>query len=239
MVTYADDNYLGTANKILQSAINDTLSKIKKVTKWLKQSGLKINEQKTEVCIFHRHKEEIRNITINESNITTSNKINILGILFDSNLNWNRQYEQAIREANKNLYAIKKVAKYFNQDEAKTLLTSMFYSKLYYGSEVWHLPSRTQTQNKKLKFASANAIRSCCNSFTIFNTHTQIHKAVNRALPDQMITYKHAITMYKLFKTCQPEEEFINLNFQLNQNTRMQHINFFDRHKYESGKKHS
>ena len=56
------------------------------------------------------------------------------------------------------------------------------------------------------------------------------------ALYAQMITYKHAITMYKLFKTCQPEEEFINLNFQLNQNTRMQHINFFDRHKYESGK---
>ena len=41
--------------------------------------------------------------------------------------------------------------------------------------------------------------------------------------------------MYKLFKTCQPEEEFINLNFQLNQNTRIQHLNFFDRHKYESG----
>ena len=31
----------------------------------MKQSGLKINEQKTEICIFHRQKEETRNITIN------------------------------------------------------------------------------------------------------------------------------------------------------------------------------
>ena len=144
--------------------------------------------------------------------------------------------KQAIKDANQNLYAIKIISKYFNQEETKTLLTSMYYSKLYYGSEVWHLPSRTQSQNKKLKFASANAIRSCNNSLTIFNTHTQIHKSANRALPDQMINYKHAITLYKLFKTCQPEEEFVYLNFQLNQNTRILHLNFFDRHKYEAGK---
>ena len=125
--------------------------------------------------------------------------------------------------------------KYFSQEENKTLLTSLYYSKLYYGSEVWHLPSRSQSQNKKLKFASANAIRSCNNALTIFNTHTQIHKSANRALPDQMINYKHAVTMHHLFKSCQPELEFINLNFQFNQNTRMQHANFLDRHKYQAG----
>ena len=54
-------------------------------------------------------------------------------------------------------------------------------------------------------------------------------------MPDQMIMYKHAITMYKLFKTCQPEQEFINLNFQLNLNTRVTHANFFNRQNYEIG----
>ena len=141
-----------------------------------------------------------------------------------------------IRESNQNLYAIKIISKYFNKEETKTLLTSLYYSKLYYGSEVWHLPSRSEAQNKKLKYASANAIRSCNNTLTIFNTHTEIHKFADRALPDQMLTYKHAILMHKLFKTCQPEEEFVNLNFQLNQNPRIHHMNFFDRHKYEVGR---
>ena len=117
-----------------------------------------------------------------------------------------------------------------------TLLTSLYYSKLYYGSEVWHLPGRTMAQNKKLKLASANAIRSCDNRLTIYDTHTHIHSLANRALPDQMINYKHAITMYKLFNHCQPETEFIQLNFQLNQNQRLQHANFFLRQNYESGK---
>ena len=117
-----------------------------------------------------------------------------------------------------------------------TLLTSLFYSKLYYGSEVWHIPGRTVAQNKKLKLASANAIRSCDKTLTIFHSHTQIHSQANRALPDQILSYKHAITMFKLFKHCQPENEFMHMNFQLNQNPRLNYANFFSRHNYDSGK---
>ena len=69
-----------------------------------------------------------------------------------------------------------------------------------------------------------------------FDTHTLIHKTANRALPDQMINYKQAIMMYKLFNTCQPELEFVNLNFQLNQNPRIKHANFFTRQNYDTGK---
>ena len=159
-----------------------------------------------------------------------------MGMIFDSNLTWDQQYNQAIKEANHNLYAIKIIAKYFSMEEKRTLLTSLFYSKLYYGSEIWHIPGRTLAQNKKLKLASANAIKSCDKTLTIYHTHTQIHAISNRALPDQMLKYKHAISMYKLFNQCQPETEFVQLNFQLNQNQRVHHANFFSRQNYDSGK---
>ena len=123
-----------------------------------------------------------------------------------------------------------------NKKEKRTLLTSLFYSKLYYGSEVWHIPGKTIAQNKKLKLASANAIRSSNKTLTIFHTHTYIHSISNRALPDQMLNYKHAIAMYKLFNHCQPETEFIQMNVQYNQNQRINHANFFLRQNYESGK---
>ena len=42
--------------------------------------------------------------------------------------------------------------------------------------------------------------------------------------------------MYKLFNHCQPETEFVQMNFQLNQNQRIIHSNFFLRQRYESGK---
>ena len=71
---------------------------------------------------------------------------------------------------NKNLCAIMKKAKYFEKEELKTLITSLFFSKIYYVSEAWHLPERTNAQIKQHKFSSANALR-----ITIFNTHTEIH----------------------------------------------------------------
>ena len=85
------------------------------------------------------------------------------------------------------------------------------------------------------KYASATAIRSCDNSLTIFNTHTQIHKSADRALLDQMLSYKHALLMHQLFNSCQPDLEFMHLNFQLNQNPRLQKANFFNRQNYEAG----
>ena len=42
--------------------------------------------------------------------------------------------------------------------------------------------------------------------------------------------------MYKLFNHCQPETEFLQMNFQYNQNPRIQHANFFARQKYDTGK---
>ena len=162
--------------------------------------------------------------------------MNILGLIFDRNLSWDKQYNNAIKDANHNLYAIKIVSKYFSSEEKQTLLTSLFYSKLYYGSEVWHIPGRTLAQNKKLKLASANALRSCNKSLTIYHTHTEIHSISKRALPDQMLKYKHAIAMYNLFKHCQPENEFLQMNFQLNQNPRINHMNFFSRQRYDCGK---
>ena len=73
-------------------------------------------------------------------------------------------------------------------------------------------------------------------TLTIFHTHTEIHSISGRALLDQMLNYKHAIAMYKLFNTCLPDTEFINISFQLNQNPRINHANFFSGQNYNSGK---
>ena len=124
---------------------------------------------------------------------------------------------------------------FFNKEERSTLITSLYFSKLYYGSEVWHLPERTNAQNKMIKSASANALKTITNEITIFHTHTQIHNMTKRALPDQMLKYKHALMLYKLYRQCIPNEEFIGLNFQANLNQRLQYYNFIKRQNYSVG----
>ena len=226
---------MGEESNNLELAIRNITTKTERIIKWMTSSGLKVNESKTEVCIFHRTQSRLTNITIDNTILTTTSTMNILGITFDCNLKWNQHYTKTIREANSNLYAIKRIAKFFNKEERTMLITSLFYSKLYYGSEVWHLPERTVAQNKMLKYASANALRIITNEITIFHTHTQIHNMTRRALPDQMMKYKHALLMYKLFRQCTPETEFIQLNFQANLSQRQLHHSFVRTQNYTVG----
>ena len=104
---------------------------------------------------------------------------------------------------------------FFTKEEKTMLITSLFYSKLYYGSEVWHLPGRTATHNNMIMLTSANALRIISNEITIYHTHTEIHRLSERALPEKMCLYRHAVIMYKLFNNIICENEFLHLNFQI------------------------
>ena len=100
LTTYADDNYIKSENRSLDVALKEIKLKIEGVTKWITKSGLKINEKKTDLCIFHRRAQEKRTIIINGTQIESSDHINILCITFDSNMKWDLQYDNVIKEAN-------------------------------------------------------------------------------------------------------------------------------------------
>ena len=68
------------------------------VTKWLKDSGLVVNEGKTEICLFYKSDHPPIEIRINDKLIKSKKTINVLGVLFDSKLQWCEQVSQAIIE---------------------------------------------------------------------------------------------------------------------------------------------
>ena len=86
-------------------------------------------KKKTELCIFHRNGNTDGSLSIDNSLITSKNEINVLGITFDSKLQWSSQVPRAIRGANNALQAIKLIRKYFTASEILQLLTSNFYSR--------------------------------------------------------------------------------------------------------------
>ena len=57
-------------------------------TQWLRDSGLKVNEAKTEVCLFHRN--DVKQICIDVSSIVVKSSLtmNVIGVLFDSKMQW-------------------------------------------------------------------------------------------------------------------------------------------------------
>jgi hypothetical protein len=211
---FADDNFILTFSKSKDNAIKLMETKLILITKWLANSGLKVNETKTEVCLFSRKDTALVEINLNNNIITSKDSMNVLGVIFDNKLNWAKHVADQISKANRALHAIKLIRKYFSKQEILQLLTSNFYSILFYNSEVWHLPNLKPTLKQLLLSASANALKLCQRTPNMYESFINVHKSCQRATPNQMIMYKHAILLHKLYNNNLPKADWVELNFQ-------------------------
>ena len=107
LTNFADDNFIIEFNSQINCLITDLEMKLEMIVKWLKDSGLKVNENKTELCMFHRNDYRPITITIHNEQITSKKSMNVLGVTFDSKLNWSDQVSDTIKKSNNLLRASK------------------------------------------------------------------------------------------------------------------------------------
>ena len=235
ITTFADDNYLVETGKTKDLVLKTLETKLNKTIKWLKESGLKVNETKTELCVFHRINNTEGSLLVDDVVIESKNEINVLGITFDSKLQWIPQITRAIKGANKSLQAIKLIRKYFSKLEIIQLLTSHFYSKLYYGSEIWHIPTLNQNCKKLLMSASANALKLCNNFYDPTVSYLELHRINGRALPSNFCLYRHSLLLYKLCNNSSTTKDWLDLNFQIITTSRQINFEIQNRSNYKVG----
>ena len=211
-LSYADDTFIPKCTNSLENLIHDVEKTLKAITKWLRDSGLKVNQGKTEICLFSKRDTAPVRIKIDGSTIMSKKSIKVLGVVFDSKLNWSDHVAYAINRASRALNAIKLIRKFFNTRELISLTTSNYYSILYYNSEIWHLPSLTNELKHSLFIASAVALRVCLHYPDNSISYKELHKITKRATPEMICEYKMALLLYKTFSDRQPEGEWLNLN---------------------------
>ena len=131
--------------------------KLENTVSWLKKSGMKVNEAKTGLCLFNSRDAAPIFIKFNGVSIV-SNKSNILGVTFDQKLQWSDHIAHCIQKSSKALNAIRIIRRFFTTKELLQIITSNFYSVLYYNSEIWHLHSLKRNLKIKLLSSSAKAI---------------------------------------------------------------------------------
>ena len=67
---------------------------------------LKVNEAKTEICVYYKINNPLIDIIINNVMFRSEYAMNVPGILFDSKLQWTAQVAQLIDKAKKSLHTI-------------------------------------------------------------------------------------------------------------------------------------
>ena len=140
--------------------------------------------------------------------------MNVLGVIFDSKLLWCSQVANSVRKANSALNAIKLIKRFFTEKELLGLVTSNFYSILYYNSEIWHHQKLSPILKQRLLSASAGALKVCMRFNDRFESFEALHVRAKRATPQNYLLYKHAQMLHKLYNKIEPDIEWISLNFQ-------------------------
>ena len=213
LTCFADDKFPLAWNKCKKELVKIMEIKMGRIINWLVDSGMKVNEAKTELCLFHKGDTTPIKITINGNDVTSKKSINILGVIFDAKLQWSDHIAHTIKRSISALNAIRLIKKFFTKKELLGLVTSNFYSIMYYNAEIWHLPSLKTSLKQKLLSASAQALRVCCKTDVTMMSFMNIHSFCNRATPDQMMRYRLALSLYRLYNFEFNSVEFAILNF--------------------------
>ena len=83
------------------------------IVNWLSKSGMKVNEQKTDLCLFYKRDVASISIILSGQVISSNKTINVLGVIFDSKLQWSDHIALTIKKSFNALNAIKLIKKFF------------------------------------------------------------------------------------------------------------------------------
>jgi hypothetical protein len=209
--------------------------KLEMIVKWLKDSGLKVNENKTELCMFHRNNSRTITVTIHNTQIISKKSMNVLVVTFDSKLNWSDHVSRIIARSNKSLCALRMIKRYLPPPVMKTLLVSNYYSILYYNAEIWLSKNLSVNCKQLLLSASANAIRSCSLKTNQYISFEKIHEKAKLSTPMQMANFILTLLLYKTFNSNTFNKYWLELNDQIVITGRKNHFNCYRKNNYKIG----
>jgi hypothetical protein len=69
---------------------------------------LVVNESKTEICLFHKNDKPQIIVKVDNVQVLSQKTMSVLGVIFDSKLNWNAHIAESICKGKKPLLAFLK-----------------------------------------------------------------------------------------------------------------------------------
>ena len=88
--------------------------------------------------LFSRKSVDPQELLIENTTIISKQNMNILGVKFEYCMKWEHQINNLIDMSKKSVYGLKRLRKFFSDQELLKIATSNIYSKLYYGSVLWN-----------------------------------------------------------------------------------------------------
>ena len=126
--------------------------------------------------------------------------------------------------------------RFFTKNELNGLLTSNFYSILYYNSDIWLILLLSPQLKQQLLSASFSELKKSSRNYDNMMSFDQLHISNKRATPLQYMAYKHSLLLHKIFNNSMCTKDWLSLNFQQTFNVRNNFVNLVDTLRLKVGK---
>jgi len=203
-ISYADDSYV----VIKGDTLEEVKSKIKAVStrhiKKLNKLGMKVNESKSEAVIFGKKAQSGIDINIGDVVIKTTEVMKVLGITFDSKLSWEAHISCLLKKCNSKLAVLKKLRHKFTLEQFKKIITSQYFSVLYYCSPVWLHDNLKSGLKRQINSAHFKALHILLKDYRNKISRSKLTKKCGRATPNQWYKYSVANLVIKTFNQDSP-----------------------------------
>ena len=126
-------------------------------------------------------------------------------------MQWHYQIQNTINKSKKALNAIALIRKYFSKSQLLTVITSNYYSSLYYNAEIWMLPTLKPQLKQKLLSASAAPLKFTTINYDNMTSFDALHYVNQRTTPKQITIYKHALLLHKTYNDTNSTKDWLSL----------------------------
>jgi hypothetical protein len=220
MIGFADDTDEITVGNSEEEAVQKCAENTTSNIKWFRDSGMVVNSEKTAFCIFSRKELTFRTVEVDGNIIPITDTMKILGIIFDKKFNWIHQIDHSIEKANRVKQGIGLVAKYLNQAQLKLLAVSLFYSRLYYGAEVWMLRDISGVHLRRIMSVSTAMLKIVSKKPYSKTKGITLHKLFNQATPSMQRDISTSIALHRILWSQFPECLLPRLSFNIVESSR-------------------
>ena len=154
-------NNIMTSNLKIPADNLKTQEYMDKIEKWTEKKMMKVNEQKTKNLIFNFSKnyQFTTDVKLKGEHIETLDKMKLLGTTITSDLRWNENTRNIVKDSNKRMQFLHRASKFTNNSwDLKKIYMLQVRSKLEQSAVVWH-SSLTQKNISDLERVQKSALK--------------------------------------------------------------------------------
>ena len=151
---YVDDNTPYTCSSNIEEVLENFQGALEQLFQWFSANHLVANAGK---CHLLTSSKITNNIAISNTNVSSEQKVKLLGINLESRLNFDYHVNTLLNKANKKYHALARVCNYMNTNKRRVLMKAFITSQFSYCPLVWMFHSRTM--NNRINTLHEKALR--------------------------------------------------------------------------------